>query len=135
MVTITRFEDFDVFKKAMELTNAVYAVSGLGSFARDFALRDQIRRAAISMVSNFGEGFERDGKAEFIQFLSIAKGSVGEIKAQLYVALDQKYITSHDFDRLYSLTEQTSKMIAGLMTYLRNAEMKGIKFKKSETRN
>ena len=137
MPTITRFEDFDVFKEARKLVNAIYTISGAGHFARDFALRDQMRRAAISILSNFGEGFERDGKAEFLQFLSIAKGSLGEIKAQLYIALDQKYITSTDFERLHSLVEQTGKMLAGLMIYLRRTETKGIKFKvnKPETRN
>jgi len=83
MSKIERFEDFDAWKLARRLTHAIYDVSAVGEFSRDFALRDQIRRASISIVSNIAEGFERDGDKEFLQFLSIAKGSCGEVRAQL----------------------------------------------------
>jgi four helix bundle protein len=83
----------------------------------------------VSVLSNIAEGYERGGTAEFAQFLSIAKGSAGEVKAQLYVALDASYITSEVFDRLYSLSDETSRMIGGLMGYLRGSKIKGCKYK------
>lgn len=98
MSKITRFEDIEAWKAARRLLNRVYELSDVGAFRRDFALRDQVRRAAISVLSNIAEGFERDGNKEFLQFLSHAKGSVGELRAQLYVALDRKYIDQSQFD-------------------------------------
>src|SRR3990172_8363764 len=92
MATIQSFEEIEAWQKARELTRAVYACSGQGAFSRDFGLRDQIRRAAVSIMSNIAEGFERGGSAEFVQFLAIAKGSASEVEAQLYVAFDQGYI-------------------------------------------
>lgn len=125
---ITSFEDFEAFKKSRELVNAVYAATRLPKFSKDFGLVDQIRRAAVSVVSNFAEGFERDGKAEFIQFLSQAKASVGEIKAQLLVALDQSYLTKEEYGQLQDLTDTTSRLLGGLMAYLRKTDIKGTKF-------
>ncbi len=98
-------------------------------FARDFPLRDQIRKAGVSIISNIAEGFDRGGTAEFVQFLSFAKGSAGEVRSQLYVAKDQGYLTSEDFDRLMELTDETSRLIGGLMVYLRKSGIKGTKFK------
>jgi four helix bundle protein len=135
MATITNFEDFEAFKKARELLNAVYAATRLPKFSKDFGLVDQIRRAAVSVVSNFAEGFERDGKAEFIQFLSQAKGSVGEIKAQLLVSLDQGYLTKEEHDRLRELANTTARLLGGLMAYLRQSDFKGTKFMRTGTRN
>jgi four helix bundle protein len=83
MSTIERFEDIEAWKLARKLTSLIYEVSAARDFSRDFALRDQIRRASISIVSNIAEGFERDGDREFLQFLSVAKGSCGEVRAQL----------------------------------------------------
>jgi S23 ribosomal protein. len=88
MGTIQKFEDIDAWQKARALTREVYAVTADGAFAKDFGLRDQIRRAAVSVMSNIAEGFDRGGVREFIQFLFIAKGSAAEVQAQLYVALD-----------------------------------------------
>src|ERR1700734_875276 len=99
-MTITQFEDIEAWKLGRKLTRAIYRVSKTGEFARDFALRDQIRRAALSITSNIAEGFERGGNREFIQFLSFAKGSCGEVRDQLYVALDEQYISQEQFDRL-----------------------------------
>jgi four helix bundle protein len=93
------------------------------------ALRSQISRAAVSIMSNIAEGFGREGNAEFIQFLSIAKGSVAEVEAQLYVALDQAYLTQERFDQLRVLADSTKALIGGLMTYLKSSEMRGRKFK------
>jgi len=129
MATIRRFDDIEAWQCARELTRAVYSCSKRGAFARDFGLRDQVRRAAVSIMSNIAEGFERSGTGEFIQFLAIAKGSAGEVQAQLYVALDEGYITDHEFAQLNSLAESTKKLIAGFMTYLRRSGIKGNKYK------
>jgi len=129
MSRIDRFEDIEVWRKARELVKAIYAISNEGSFSRDFGLRDQIRRAAVSIMSNIAEGFERDGDREFLQFVSIAKGSTGEVRAHLYVALDAGYIDQETFARLFDMATQISRMLAGLMKYLRNSDYKGKKFR------
>lgn len=120
MATIERFEDIDAWKKARELTHRVYTVSNDGPFSRDFGLRDQMRRAAVSVMSNIAEGFERGGDVEFKRFLSIAKGSAGEVKAQLYVALDAALISRDQFDALFKMATETGNLIGGFMRYLRN---------------
>jgi len=127
--TIERFEDLEAWKLARELTSLVYTCSGAGNFGRDFALRDQIRRASISIVSNIAEGFERDGDKEFLQFLSMAKGSCGEVRAQLYLALDQKYSSDALFQELTTKAIQLSRVISGLIRYLRQSELSGKKYK------
>lgn len=129
MPTIRRFEEIEAWQTARELARAVYACSNRGSFARDYALRDQIRRAAVSVMSNIAEGFERGGTSEFIQFLAVAKGSVGEIEAQTYVAIDQNYITDEESQAILALATSVKKLIAGLMNYLRQSGLKGQKFK------
>ncbi len=101
MATIERFEDIEAWKKARELTKVVYQLTSIGEFARDYGLRDQMRRAAVSILSNIAEGFERDGTREFQQFLAVAKGSAGEVRAQLYVALDAGFLTQEDFETDY----------------------------------
>lgn len=129
MSKIQRFEELDAWKKARSLNALIYAVSGTGDFARDFALRDQIRRAAISVVSNIAEGFERDGDKEFTQFLFMAKGSCGEVRAQLYLALDCAYITREQFSELVANAMEVSRMISGLINYLKNSQLTGKKYK------
>ncbi len=123
-----RFEDIEAWQKAQELTRQVYALSNDGLFVRNFGLRDQIRRASVSVMSNIAEGFGRGGNKEFIQFLSIAKGSASEVQAQLYVALDANYITQNQFQQLYNLTQSTGNMIGGLIRYLSKSKIKGIKY-------
>lgn len=119
MAKIERFEDIDGWKKARALTNRVYAVTNTGAFARDFGLRDQIRRASVSIMSNIAEGYERGaGDKEFARFLSIAKGSAGEVRAQLYVALDVGYLTRDEFDELTQLATETSRLLSRFMQYL-----------------
>src|SRR4030042_2477670 len=86
------FEDLEVWKTARELTNRIYGITANGSFSKDYGLRDQIRRAAVSVMSNIAEGYERGGNQELIQFLSVAKGSSGEARSQLYIAMDQAYL-------------------------------------------
>lgn len=119
MAKIERFEDIEAWQKARELVRKVYAVSNEGAFARDFGLRDQMQRAAVSIMSNIAEGFERGGDVEFRRFLSIAKGSAGEVKAQLYAALDAGLIDRACFNDLYRLATETGKLIGGFMRYLR----------------
>ena len=133
MPTFTRFEDMEAWRQARVLCGAIYRVSSKGAFAKDFGLRDQIRRASVSILSNIAEGFERSGSGEFIQFLAIAKGSAGEVRSQLYVALDQGYLTREDFGRLSESASDTAKMVAGLMNYLRRARVKGTKYKIHQT--
>ncbi|MBI5383358.1 MAG: four helix bundle protein [Verrucomicrobia bacterium] len=132
MATIERFEDIEAWKKARELTRDVYQVSSAGGLARDYGLRDQIRRAAVSGMSNIAEGFERGGNREFIQFLANAKGSTGEVRSQLYVALDARFITQPQFDQIYGEAQETSRLIAGFMRYLESSPFRGEKFKQGQ---
>lgn len=119
MPKIERFEDIESWKRARVLTRRVYAITNTGEFARDFGLRDQIRRACVSIMSNIAEGFERGGgDKEFARFLSIAKGSSGEVRAQLYVALDVGYLSQPEFDELTQLALETSRLLSGFMQYL-----------------
>ncbi len=83
MVEIKKFEDLEIWQKARGLTHEIYSISSVGEFAKDYGLKDQIRRSSVSIISNISEGFERDGNKEFLQFLSLAKGSCGELRAQL----------------------------------------------------
>ncbi|HSS19387.1 MAG TPA: four helix bundle protein [Pyrinomonadaceae bacterium] len=129
MATFKRFEEIECWKKARELTRRIYKISGEAAFGRDFGLKDQIRRAAVSVMSNIAEGYDRSGTGKFVHFLATAKGSAAEVRSQLYVAIDQNYINESDFDDLSSLTAETGKMIAGLMRYLRSSGYKGTKFK------
>ncbi len=129
MARLERFEDIDAWKEARELTKSVYQTISTGEFARDFGLRDQIRRAAVSVMSNIAEGFERGGDKEFLQFLSLAKGSCGEVRAQLYVALDQTYINDAQFQELVEKTVRINRLIAGLMKYLQTSDLRGSKYK------
>jgi four helix bundle protein len=126
---IERFEDIEAWKKARELARRIYELTDRGNLARDFGLKDQLKRSSISIMSNIAEGFEREGDNEFRQFLSIAKGSVGELKAQLYVALDAGLIPAEEFSGLMSMSDETSRLIAGFMRYLKQSTHKGSKFK------
>jgi four helix bundle protein len=134
MATLLRFEDVEAWQKARELTKEIYACSGNGDFSKDFGLRDQIRRASVSIMANIAEGFDRGGTKELSNFLSIAKGSVGEVEAQLYVALDQEYISNEQFENLFAMTSSTKKLISGFMNYLKQTSIKGIKFKRTSKR-
>jgi len=129
MAEIKRFEDLEVWKIARELTKAIYRISSAGEFASDFGLRDQIRRASVSVLSNIAEGFERGGDKEFLQFLAMAKGSCGEVRTQLYVAFDQLYIKEEQFKAISTKAFEVSQMISGLMKYLRQSELRGSKFR------
>jgi four helix bundle protein len=111
---VRRFEDLIAWQKARQLTAKVYAVSARGGFARDYALRDQIRRAAVSVMSNIAEGFDRNRASEFHQFLSIAKGSCAELRSQLYVAYDANHIDRQSFEKLLCEAVEVAKVIGGL---------------------
>lgn len=102
----------------------IYSVSAKGSFGKDFSLRDQIRRASVSVMSNIAEGFDSGFKKEFIRFLLISKRSTSEVQCQLYIARDQEYINAGEFDKLYILAEEIRKMIACFVKYLKNNNMK-----------
>lgn len=129
MATIKQVEEIQAWQKARVLCKRVYSITNEGRFAKDFGLRDQIRRAAISVMSNIAEGFERGGAREFVQFLAISKGSAGEIRAQLYVALDQNYVDQKRFDELIKDVDEISRMISGLMGYLRRSGIRGTRYK------
>jgi len=126
---IRKFEDLESWKKARKLTNTVYEATGTGRFTRDFGLKDQIRRASISILSNIAEGFERGGDKEFLQFLAVAKGSCGEVRAQLYIAVDQGYLSQDLFERLSNNADEIGRLISGLMKYLSKSELKGSKYR------
>ena len=111
---VERFEDLIACHKARQLTAEVYRITAQSEFARDFGLRDQIRRAAVSAMSNIAEGFDRASRSEFHQFLVIAKASCAEIRSQLYVALDVEYINQETFDIVSSNTSELLRIIGGL---------------------
>ena len=120
MATIKRFEDIGAWQKARELSRIVYAMTNHSGFSRDYGLRDQIRRATVSIMSNIAEGYERDsGDRDFRHFLSLAKGSAGEVRSQLYVALDAGYITQQEFTETSALVAEVSRMLKSFMSYLR----------------
>jgi len=129
MPKITRFEDLEAWKYARELTKEIFRITRTGSLSQNFRLSDQMRSASVSVMNNIAEGFERGGDKEFHNFLSIAKGSAGEVRSQLYVVLDQGYIDSEEFKIISDLTSSISRQVSGLMKYLRRSEFKGSKFK------
>ena len=114
MGKITKFEDLIAWQKARKLTREIYSVTKNGAFRKDFGLKDQIQRASVSIMSNIAEGFDRAGRAEFHQYLVIAKGSCAEVRSQLYVAYDVGYISDEQFDIVKKLTEEVSQIIGGL---------------------
>ena len=118
MATIRRFEEIDAWQAARMLTRRVYAVSSDGVFSHDFGLRDQMRRAAVSILSNIAEGFESRTKRLFVEFLGRAKGSAGELRAQLYVAHDVGYVTPAQLNSLQQHCEKCSGKISRFMAYL-----------------
>ncbi|MEW6162241.1 MAG: four helix bundle protein [Nitrospirota bacterium] len=119
MAKISRFEDIEAWKKAREMVKQIYQLTENNkNFKGDFALKDQIRRSAISVMSNIAEGYARQTDKEFTKFLYIAIGSNAEFQSQLYVAIDLNYISRDEFERLYSKSVETSKLIRGFIKYL-----------------
>lgn len=129
MATVKTFQDLEVWKKARILTQEVYSVTKKGGFAKDYALRDQLRNACISIMANIAEGFERGGNKEFSQFLSIAKASAGEACSHLCIALDQAYLTKDEFEIMNGMAQEIGRMTKGLMKYLSETNIKGSKYK------
>jgi four helix bundle protein len=122
------FEELVMYQRARDLVNAIYAATRDGSFTKDYGLKDQIRRAGISILSNIAEGFDRGSTVEFVQFLYIAKGSCAEVRAQLQIALDQRYMTSAEYQRLAELAQWISGMISNFIKHLQSTPYKGKKF-------
>jgi four helix bundle protein len=120
MSSYVRFEDLPVWKNARKLTRLIYQISSIDDFSKDFGLRDQIRKAAISVMSNIAEGFEHESQAQFITYLGRAKASVGEIRCQLYIAKDLNYISKKEMIRLVKISEDCSKQLFGFIKYLRS---------------
>jgi four helix bundle protein len=120
MATVERFEDLDVWQNARQLTNHVYDHTWEGSFSKDFGLRDQIQRTTVSVMSNIAEGFESRTQSVFVDYLGRARGSAGVVRAQLYVALDQGYISDSEFETTYQLVETTSRQLFRLIEYLKS---------------
>ena len=120
MATINRFEEIEAFQTARILTGLIYNLSNSGGFSKDFGLRDQMRRAAVSIMSNIAEGSESRTTALFIEFLGRAKASAGEFRAQCYVALDVGYLDQRQFDDLMDLADKNSRQICNFMSYLKD---------------
>jgi len=129
---VKSFEDLDIWKQARQLVQEIYRLTKTEKFSRDFDLRHQIQGATVSIMSNIAEGFERGGNQEFIQFLYIAKGSCGEVRSQLYVALDQGYVPEPQSHEMITSFRRLSGMIGNLIAYLRRSGMKGEKFDTSK---
>ncbi len=115
---IKRFEDLEIWKLALKATRLIYDYTSKKEFSRDFGLRDQIRRASISISSNIVEGFEKNNNNEFRRFLKISKGSVGEVRNQLYIALAVEYISKKEFDQANKLLLLLANKIGSLISYL-----------------
>ena len=125
---IERFEDLEIWREARELCRRIKQLTTRGAFSRDFDLRNQIRDSSGSIMDCIAEGFERGGNKEFVQFLSIAKGSSGETRSQSYRAFDYEYISEEDLNDLLDRTAKLSKQISSFMNYLRRSDFKGSKF-------
>ncbi len=133
MAKIECFEDIEAWKLGRELVKRIYALTNSGSFAKDFGLKDQMRRASVSICSNIAEGFERGGDKEFSQFLSIAKGSCGEVRSQLYHALDAGHLNESNFNELKQDCLNISAKLSRLITYLKSSALTGSKYKPTPT--
>lgn len=114
MSGVERFEDLIAWQKARALTKAIYQVTQRGAFAKDYGLAGQIQRAAVSIMSNLAEGFERGGDGDFHRFIVMAKASCAEVRSQLYVALDTGYLNAGEFQQLQSQAEEVARLVGGL---------------------
>jgi four helix bundle protein len=130
MSSIEKFEDLEIWQLAKNVANQIYDITSIGKFSYDYVLRDQIRRAVVSIFSNIAEGFERNRNKEFVQFLSIAKASCGEVRAQLIFAKERDYISSEQFETVVKNLLSLSSQIAGFSKYLKQSDMRGTKFNK-----
>ena len=128
MSTVKRFEDLKVWQEGRVVNKQIYKLTRNTQFSNDRALVDQIRRASFSINANIVEGFERGSNNEFNYFLSIAKGSAGEVLNLLYVALDEKYLTAHEFESAYGRVFLLMRRIGSLMKYLKGSKIKGTRY-------
>lgn len=125
---IKNFEDLEIWQLARRLTQEIYTLGRTPKFTKDYALKDQMQRAAVSIMSNIAEGFERGGNQEFTQYLYVAKASCGEVRSQLYVALDQEYVDQKKTDELLAVMQRLSVMIKHLIDHLKRSGMRGPKY-------
>jgi len=128
MAGVKSFEDLEVWKASRKLCKEIYIITNHDKFSKDYSFKDQVRRSAISVLSNISEGFERTADNQFSYFLTIAKGSAGELRSQLYIAFDLGYIKEDEFKSLFELVSSISKMLYGLNNYIK--ERKSIKIGK-----
>lgn len=119
MATFEKFEELEVWKLSMELCTNIYELTNNTLFAKDYGLKDQIRRSSISIPSNISEGFERDSKNQFIYFLTISKGSCGELRTQLKIAKSLNYLNNDDFEMINEKCLSVSKQLSGIINYLK----------------
>lgn len=124
MATFEKFEELEVWKLSMDLRTEIYKLTDTELFSKDFGLKDQIRRCAVSIPSNISEGFERDSKNQFLYFLAIAKGSSGELRTQVKIAKALNYINERDFEILNEKCLSTSKQLKGFINYLKQTKPK-----------
>ena len=122
MAGIKRFEEIMAWQKARDLVRETYRVCGIAPFSRDFGLKDQICRAAVSAMTNVAEGFGRKSSKDFAHFLDVARGSALEVQSLLYVARDLNYLQATEFEKLYQLAAETISLIAGFTSYLRGTQ-------------
>lgn len=130
MATFKKFEDILSWQKARDLNKIIGEMIDTGKFKNNYRLINQIEGSAGSIMDNIAEGFERSGNKEFLQFLYIAKGSCGEVRSQLYRALDRKYLAQEEFTLLYNLTMDVIVLLQKLIDYLDSSNIKGTKYKK-----
>lgn len=128
MATIKRFEDLICWQRSRDLTNFVFDITDKKEF-RDFDLKRQIRRAVVSPMSNIAEGFDRGTRGEFVDALFIAKGEVGEVRAQLHIAYDRRYIDMSTFQKGLALTDECSRLIQSFATKIKGGAQSGLQFK------
>ena len=129
MATVQRFEDLNVWKMAREFCRDVFRITCYEQFSKDHRFKDQKRASSGSIMDNIAEGFERDGNKEFSHFLTIAKGSCGESRSQIHRSFDFQYIGNEEYEMLCQKTVDISKAISALVNYLKQSEIKGIKYK------
>ena len=120
MATFKKIEDILAWQKSRQATKLVYEITNQGNFAKDFGLRDQIRRSSVSVMANIAEGFGRRSNKEFSNFLNFAHGSIAETQSHLYIALDLNYLNRNDFSELYKIYDEDSRMVMSLSQHLRN---------------
>ncbi|GAB4034459.1 four helix bundle protein [Spirosoma gilvum] len=133
MATIHRFEDLNAWKKARQLYKLVLELTNKKPFQSDYDLSRQIRRASGSVMDNIAEGFGRGSRGEFVQFLGVAKGSVTEVKSQLYRALDSEHLSEELFQKSYEQADEVAKIIDGLINYLLKTDLKGRRHQRGNT--